>query len=199
MRRRAFYAVVSVVAISAVALGQSTVTLTLNSAQDGQVVPAGATVDWTIIFSASGGDNENLAPLSIPPADGVPAEMTRFSRPDGICNPGETDPSAACGVYTLAPANPVANVLVERNEPPAFSPVTEAAVGTAAGSISFTVTLLGDLDLDGDVDLTDLAQLLANYGTPSGMTYSDGDLDGNEDVDLSDLATLLSNYGRACE
>jgi hypothetical protein len=57
----------------------------------------------------------------------------------------------------------------------------------------------GDLDGDGDVDLSDLAQLLANYGTPSGAEYEDGDLDGDEDVDLTDLAALLAVYGTTCE
>ena len=54
--------------------------------------------------------------------------------------------------------------------------------------------ILGDLDLDGDVDLADLAQLLAHYRLPSGATYEQGDLDGDGDVDLSDLAMLLANY-----
>jgi len=53
----------------------------------------------------------------------------------------------------------------------------------------------GDLDGDGDVDLSDLAQLLANYGTTEGATYEDGDIDGDGDIDLNDLAALLANYG----
>ncbi|MBU0617493.1 MAG: hypothetical protein KKI02_07235, partial [Planctomycetes bacterium] len=57
---------------------------------------------------------------------------------------------------------------------------------------------LGDLDGDYDIDLADLAQLLANYGTTSGATYEDGDLDGDADVDLSDLAALLAVYGTTC-
>jgi hypothetical protein len=56
----------------------------------------------------------------------------------------------------------------------------------------------GDLDGDGEVGLSDLGQLLANYGTPSGVTYEMGDLDGDGDVDLSDLAALLSVYGTDC-
>jgi hypothetical protein len=55
--------------------------------------------------------------------------------------------------------------------------------------------ILGDLDLDGDVDLADLAQLLGHYGDGPGATYAEGDLDGDGDVDLSDLAELLGNYG----
>ena len=62
----------------------------------------------------------------------------------------------------------------------------------------FTGWLPGDLDGDDDVDLADLAQLLANYGTTSGATYHDGDLDGDGDVDLADLAALLAVYGVDC-
>ena len=57
--------------------------------------------------------------------------------------------------------------------------------------------VLGDLDDDGDVDLADLAALLAAYGTCVGDPgYNpDADLDGDGCVDLADLAALLSNYG----
>ena len=57
------------------------------------------------------------------------------------------------------------------------------------------VVMPGDLDLDGDIDLSDLAQLLSNYGITSGADYQDGDINGDGDVDLSDLAILLGNYG----
>lgn len=55
--------------------------------------------------------------------------------------------------------------------------------------------ILGDLDLDGDVDLGDLAQLLGHYGDGPGATYAEGDLDGDGNVELCDLAGLLGNYG----
>lgn len=47
-----------------------------------------------------------------------------------------------------------------------------------------------DLDCDDDVDLEDLAVLLAAYGVDNG-----GDLDHDGDTDLSDLAILLGDYG----
>ncbi len=51
----------------------------------------------------------------------------------------------------------------------------------------------GDLDGDGDVDLTDLALLLSDYGCTGGECA--GDIDGDGDTDLGDLAILLSHYG----
>lgn len=57
----------------------------------------------------------------------------------------------------------------------------------------------GDLNGDGFVNLQDLAQLLAYYGTPSGATQGQGDMDGDGDVDLSDLAALLALYGTQCQ
>ena len=57
----------------------------------------------------------------------------------------------------------------------------------------------GDLDGDGEIDLADLAGLLAHYVTSSSPAYADGDLDQDGDVDLSDLATLLAAYGTTCD
>ncbi len=53
----------------------------------------------------------------------------------------------------------------------------------------------GDLDCDEDVDLSDLAGLLSDYGITAGATYEQGDLDDDGEVDLADLAALLANYG----
>lgn len=56
----------------------------------------------------------------------------------------------------------------------------------------------GDLDGNQNVDLQDLATLLAHFGTISGSSPEDGDIDGDGDVDLQDIANLLSNFGAAC-
>ncbi len=59
-------------------------------------------------------------------------------------------------------------------------------------------TLLGDLNGDGVIDLLDLSQLLAHFGTLSGATYEDGDLNGDGAVDLLDLSELLIGFGSSC-
>jgi len=65
--------------------------------------------------------------------------------------------------------------------------------GTPAGGCA------GDIDADGDTDLSDLALLLSAYGTTTGdpgyLAAADFDADG--DVDLGDLAWLLADYGCA--
>lgn len=70
--------------------------------------------------------------------------------------------------------------------------------GFWAGATGTPCDLAGDLDRDGDVDITDLATLLGHFGMPSGATSGDGDLDGDTDVDISDLSALLSNFGLTC-
>ncbi len=55
-----------------------------------------------------------------------------------------------------------------------------------------------DANGDGNVDLSDLGIVLANFGVTSGAAHDDGDFDGDGDVDLSDLGILLAAYGLPC-
>jgi beta-glucanase (GH16 family) len=55
--------------------------------------------------------------------------------------------------------------------------------------------LPGDADADGKVDLSDLAIVATNWGTPSGATWAGGDFTGDGKVDLADLGILASNWG----
>ena len=65
--------------------------------------------------------------------------------------------------------------------------------GTRDGTVF--VTILGDVDGDGDVDPSDLYKLSSAYGTsPPSNPWCD--LDGDGDVDASDLFDLSKNYGK---
>lgn len=55
-----------------------------------------------------------------------------------------------------------------------------------------------DLDHNGVIDITDLATLLANFGSIN-ATAEQGDLDGDHDVDIVDLSSLLARFGQACD
>jgi len=55
---------------------------------------------------------------------------------------------------------------------------------------------VGDLNSDGVVNLTDLSQLLSNFGQPGTLTQ--GDISGDGVVDLTDLSRLLGRFGITC-
>ena len=104
---RHFAIVVVAAGLFAAGAAAQTVTLALESPQNGQSVAPGATIDWTISATVSAGDNAGLAlwvadlaqnaanpaTLDIPIASSVPATMAKFSRPLGVTNPPELDPT----------------------------------------------------------------------------------------------------------
>jgi len=55
---------------------------------------------------------------------------------------------------------------------------------------------LGDTDLDGDVDTSDLTNAIINFtgAEGAGKTWSEGDTDGDGDIDTSDLTTAIINF-----
>jgi hypothetical protein len=59
----------------------------------------------------------------------------------------------------------------------------------AAGSLT-----LGDANMDGHVDLTDLSLVLNNFGS-SNDHWTAGNFDGAATIDLTDLSDVLNNFG----
>jgi hypothetical protein len=101
--------------------------------------------------------------------------------------------TATCDV----PPTPIAGSVHDMS---ALTSFELSACDIVSGTSTFVIIpCYGDLDGDGQIGLSDLAQLLANYGETSEMSYEDGDLDGDADVDLADLAALLAVYGTTCE
>lgn len=70
--------------------------------------------------------------------------------------------------------------------------------GTAAApnQVLIRYTLIGDANLDGVVNLTDLLALLNNYGQ-TGRDWSQGDFNYDGSTNLTDLLALLNNYDQS--
>lgn len=60
-------------------------------------------------------------------------------------------------------------------------------------------TCLADLNLDFNVDQSDLGILLADYGCAAGVGKCPGDINGDGKTDQSDLGILLAEYGASCQ
>ena len=69
-----------------------------------------------------------------------------------------------------------------------------------ANDFVFRATLLGDTDLDRDVDFNDLLNLAKHYGTTTNRGVADGNVDGPTDdtgtVDFDDLLMLAKSYNQ---
>ena len=75
----------------------------------------------------------------------------------------------------------------------------DASATVLNGTHTQLTWIVGDLDLDVDVDWIDYTTLRGNYGTMVGMTWADGDLNGDGAVDWSDYTALRGMYGEnAC-
>jgi hypothetical protein len=97
------------------------------------------------------------------------------------------------GTITRAQGLPHAQIYdAETREIPGGYELWLSCASRGIAVLTVTADLPGDLDGDGDVDLADLASLLADYGCVGADCT--GDIDGDGDTDLSDLAELLANY-----
>ena len=86
-----------------------------------------------------------------------------------------------------------------------FNPVTDLNAyvtgdGLDYGGHELTLTidhdlLIGDLDLDGDVDFFDYIATSNNFGQTGGMGFQDGDMDGDGDVDFFDYIAVSNHFG----
>lgn len=170
------------------------------------------------------GEYVRSAPIALQIAydDGIPSgdpprsyAYTKFVLPDEpfvVELPATCDDRNSPVTYQLLTQPAQATVLAGTGPYRIMQPISGAAgedqftfaASSAAGQSQIAAVqivysaCIGDLNGDRVVDLSDLAELLGNYGTTSGATYEQGDLDGDGDVDLSDLAELLGRYGGFC-
>lgn len=131
--------------------------------------------------------------VSLSPAFNVPSEGTYWVSVVAILARGGSANEPQWGwIASTQATSPFAHQwffspgnFAEQSNDVAFSLISAGAIPCPA-----------DLDGDGVVSLSDLAVLLAHFG--SSGTQADGDLDNNGVVELGDLATLLAHFGSAC-
>lgn len=68
---------------------------------------------------------------------------------------------------------------------------------SGTNSILMRYTVLGDANLDGTVDSTDLSLLQHSYGMTSGATWDEGDFNYDGKVDLSDYVVFRAHVGQS--
>ena len=78
----------------------------------------------------------------------------------------------------------------------ALSPSLSTFGGISVDSNSLLVSpeLLGDANIDGHIDLTDLSTILNNFGAAT-SAWTSGNFDGALTIDLTDLSDVLNNFG----
>ena len=109
----------------------------------------------------------------------------------------EAGPYETVTAFCSVPPTPIPDIVTSMSTLVCFDLSPNDQVSCTASFV--IVPCFGNLNDDNAVDLSDLAQLLGNYGTSGEAFYEDGDLDADGDVDLADLAALLSVYGTICE
>jgi hypothetical protein len=70
-----------------------------------------------------------------------------------------------------------------------------AKIVSNGGSLTRIACVAGDVDLDADVDIFDVAVVQTKYGVAGGAHWTDGDFDGNGSVDVFDVALMQAAYG----
>jgi hypothetical protein len=71
---------------------------------------------------------------------------------------------------------------------------TFGGVSVGSNSILIAQELLGDTNIDGVVNGTDLSKVLNNFGAATPL-WTSGNFDGAATIDLTDLAYVLNNFG----
>ncbi len=73
---------------------------------------------------------------------------------------------------------------------------TFGGIAVDSNSVMVAAEILGDANLDGHVDLTDLSTVLNNFGSAT-SAWTSGNFDGAASIDLTDLSAVLNNFGAA--
>jgi len=82
---------------------------------------------------------------------------------------------------------------------PSRQPALRCTVGSGTDVGAYEQALIGDIQFDQRIGLSDLSILLANFGSNCGVSGNCvADLNGDELTNLSDLSILLAGFGLGC-
>jgi autotransporter-associated beta strand protein len=171
---------------------------------------ATVTANGPVNFGASGSTTattQQLASLTI--GGGVTASIT--SSATGTPFVAKTlQPTALVFTDSSSKLDITNNILISQGTPSAAEElinVTHNVITSTSGLVlgykdatgvnyEIRATLLGDSDLDGLVNVADLANLAGNFGVTTGALWINGDFDNNGNVNVADLADLAGNFGK---
>jgi T5SS/PEP-CTERM-associated repeat protein len=72
---------------------------------------------------------------------------------------------------------------------------TFGGVSVGANDVLIGYTLMGDSDIDGDVDFADLVKVAQHYGQTGGKYWYEGNFNYDDNVGFADLVKVAQNYG----
>jgi hypothetical protein len=170
----------------------------------------GATASFNLTVNDSGGSVAFTGPQHVAALNLSGSGQANITSAASSASPGVLDVSALSFIGTTAQLDLNNNELIA----PGTADTAESLIvggqiistaGTAdLGYITLDVshfeirwTLLGDTNLDGMVNVADLANLAGNFGVTTGATWIEGDFDRNGNVNVADLADLAGNFGNS--
>jgi hypothetical protein len=73
----------------------------------------------------------------------------------------------------------------------------EGVAGLSGGEVLLRSTIVGDLNLDGAVTISDFIDLSANFNVTSGATWQKGDVNYDGAITISDFIDLAAHFGQS--
>ena len=136
----------------------------------------GATNNWTGAIDLAGNK------LVIKPATNKAAVLATLQN------------QAATGAITSSTLAPGFGIAVIDNAALATPFTTFGGQSVDSNSLLIAPELLGDINADGSIDLSDLSTVLNNFGATT-TSWTAGNFDGAPTIDLTDLSDVLNNFG----
>jgi autotransporter-associated beta strand protein len=159
---------------------------TTPSTQQLSALTVGSGVTVTVSLSSASLTPQTLAPTTL-------TFTGATSRLDLTNNILIANGSVSDAEALVTPADPNHHVIT--NTVSSVRPLVLGYKDAGSGKYEIRATLLGDTDLDGQVNVGDLANLAGNFGATSGAFWANGDFDYNGTVNIADLSDLAGNFG----